>query len=95
MAIDDLTLYDKNHIMSRIEKFLFAICSLDSSDLPIPLSRIEELYNCLVTGDTPPTFEPLSRAEKFLMACLGGYDINKLPEPLSRSEVLLKKNNNW
>ena len=88
---DDLTLYDKNLIMSRIEKFLFAICSLDSSDLPIPLSRIEELYNCLVTGDTPPTFDPLSRAEKFLMACLGAYDINKLPEPLSRSEVLLKK----
>ena len=88
---DDLTLYDKNHTMSRIEKFLFAICSLDSSDLPIPLSRIEELYNCLVTGDTPPTFDPLSRAEKFLMACLGAYDINKLPEPLSRSEVLLKK----
>ena len=88
---DDLTLYDKNNIMSRIEKFLFAICSLDSSDLPVPLSRIEELYNCLVTGDTPPTLEPSSRAEKFLMACLGVYDINKLPEPLSRSEVLLKK----
>ena len=88
---DDLTLYDKNNIMSRIEKFLFAICSLDSSDLPVPLSRIEELYYCLVTGDTPPTFEPLSRAEKFLMACLGVYDVNKLPEPLSRSEVLLKK----
>ena len=88
---DNLTLYDKNHITSRIEKFLFAICSLDSSDLPVPLSRIEELYNCLVTGDTPPTFEPSSRAEKFLMTCLGVYDINKLPEPLSRSEVLLKK----
>lgn len=35
---------------SRLEKFLYALYSLDHSDLPIPRSRIEELYNCLVTG---------------------------------------------
>ena len=43
---------------SRLEKFLYALYSLDSSDLPTPLSRIEELYKCLVTGDEAPTFEP-------------------------------------
>ena len=76
---------------SRLEKFLYALYSLDSSDLPTPLSRIEELYKCLVTGEEPPTFEPLSRVEKYLMAILGGYDVDSLPNPLSRVEVLLYK----
>ena len=76
---------------SRLEKFLYALYSLDSSDLPKPLSRIEDLYNCLVTGEEVPTFEPLSRVEKYLMAILGGYDVNSLPNPLSRVEVLLYK----
>lgn len=76
---------------SRLEKFLYALYSLDYSDLPKPLSRIEELYSCLVTGDEAPTFEPLSRVEKYLMAILGGYDVELLPNPLSRVEVLLYK----
>ena len=76
---------------SRLEKFLYALYSLDSSDLPNPLSRIEELYKCLVTGDEAPTFEPLSRVEKYLMAILGSYDVELLPNPLSRVEVLLYK----
>ena len=76
---------------SRLEKFLYALYSLDSSDLPNPLSRIEELYKCLVTGDEAPTFEPISRVEKYLMAILGGYDVELLPNPLSRVEVLLYK----
>ena len=76
---------------SRLEKFLYALYSLDSSDLPTPLSRIEELYNCWVTGADIPTFEPLSRVEKYLMAILGVYDVNKLPNPISRVEVLLHK----
>ena len=76
---------------SRLEKFLYALYSLDSSDLPAPLSRIEELYKCLVTGEEAPTFEPLSRVEKYLMAILGGYDVDSLPNPLSRVEVLLYK----
>ena len=76
---------------SRLEKFLYALYSLDSSDLPNPLSRIEELYKCLVTGDEAPTFEPLSRVEKYLMAILGSYDAELLPNPLSRVEVLLYK----
>ena len=63
---------------SRLEKFLYALYSLDSSDLPTPLSRIEELYKCLVTGEEPPTFEPLSRVEKYLMAILGVYNVNEL-----------------
>ena len=76
---------------SRLEKFLYALYSLNSSDLPTPLSRIEELYKCLVTGEEVPTFEPLSRVEKYLMAILGGYDVELLPNPLSRVEVLLYK----
>ena len=76
---------------SRLEKFLYALYSLDSSDLPNPLSRIEELYKCLVTGEELPTFEPLSRVEKYLMAILGVYNADELPNPLSRVEVLLYK----
>ena len=76
---------------SRLEKFLYALYSLDSSDLPNPLSRIEELYKRWVTGEEPPTFEPLSRVEKYLMAILGAYNVNELPNPLSRVEVLLYK----
>ena len=76
---------------SRLEKFLYALYSLDSSDLPTPLSRIEELYKCLVTGEEAPTFEPLSRVEKYLMAILGVYDVDELPNPISRVEVLLYK----
>ena len=76
---------------SGLEKFLYALYSLDSSDLPTPLSRIEELYNCWVTGTDVPTFEPLSRVEKYLMAILGVYDANELPNPISRVEVLLHK----
>ena len=76
---------------SRLEKFLYALYSLDSSDLPNPISRIEELYKCWVTGAEVPTFEPISRVEKYLMAILGVYDVNELPNPISRVEVLLHK----
>lgn len=76
---------------SRLEKFLYALYSLDSSDLPTPLSRIEELYKCLVTGEEAPIFKPLSRVEKYLMAILGAYDVDSLPNPLSRVEMLLYK----
>ena len=88
---DELTLYNEQMIDSRIEKFLYAVCSMDISDLPIPLSRIEQLYKCLAVGGSLPDFEPQSRAEKFLMAILGSYDLNSLPEPKSRSEILLNK----
>ena len=88
---DDLVLYKKEIVRSRIEKFLYAICSLDNDDLPTPLSRIEEMYKCLVTGVDFITFTPLSRAEKFVMAMLGAYDVELLPTPISRSETLMKK----
>ena len=45
----------------------------------------------MVAGEEVPTFEPLSRVEKYLMAILGGYDVDSLPNPLSRVEVLLYK----
>ena len=74
---------------SRLEKFIYAICGMDIDDLPTPLSRIETLWNCLITGETPD-FEPLSRNEKYLMSMLNG-DVDGLPEPTSRSEKLLYK----
>lgn len=77
-------------VTSRLEKFIYAICSTDVSDLPVPLSRIEKLWNCLITGETPD-FEPLSRNEKYLMAMLDRYDISNLPAPMSRGEKLLYK----
>lgn len=63
---------------------------MDVTDLPVPLSRIETLWNCLITGETPD-FEPLSRNEKYLMAMLDRYDISNLPAPMSRGEKLLYK----
>ena len=75
---------------SRLEKFIYAICSMEVSDLPVPLSRIEKLWNCLITGETPD-FEPLSRNEKYLMVMLDRYDISNLPAPMSRGEKLLYK----
>ena len=63
---------------------------MDMSDLPVPLSRIEKLWNCLITEEAPD-FEPLSRNEKYLMAMLDRYDISNLPAPMSRGEKLLYK----
>ena len=74
---------------SRLEKFIYAICGMDIDDLPTPLSRIETLWNCLITGEVPD-FEPLSRNEKYLMAMLND-NVDELPEPTSRSEKLLYK----
>ena len=75
---------------SRLEKFIYAICSMEVADLPAPLSRIETLWNCLI-NDEVPGFEPQSRNEKYLMAMLDRYDINDLPTPMSRGEKLLYK----
>lgn len=74
---------------SRLEKFIYAICGMDIDDLPTPLSRIETLWNCLITGGMPD-FEPLSRNEKYLMAMLTD-NVDGLPEPTSRGEKLLYK----
>ena len=79
-----------NDTIPRLEKFIYAICSMDVSDLPVPLSRIEKLWNCLITGETPD-FEPLSRNEKYLTVMLDRYDISNLPAPMSRGEKLLYK----
>ena len=76
---------------SRLEKFLKALCSLDYSDLPTPLSRVEVLWNCLIIGEATPDFQPQSRTEKYLMTILGVYDLEDIPKPISRGEVLLYK----
>ena len=76
---------------SRLEKFLKALCSLDYSDLPTPLSRVEVLWNCLITGEATPDFQPQSRTEKYLMTILGVYDLEDIPQPISGAEMLLHK----
>ena len=76
---------------SRLERFLKGLCSLDYSDLPKPLSRVEVLWNCLVTGEAAPDFQPQSRTEKYLMTILGVYDLEDIPQPISRAEMLLYK----
>ena len=76
---------------SRLERFLKALCSLDYSDLPTPLSRVEVLWSCLVTGETAPDFQPQSRTEKYLMSILGVYDLEGIPQPISKAEMLLYK----
>lgn len=76
---------------SRLERFLKALCSLDYSDLPTPLSRVEVLWNCLITGEATPDFQPQSRTEKYLMTILGVYDLEDIPKPISRAETLLYK----
>lgn len=75
---------------SRLEKFIYAICSMEVSDLPAPLSRIETLWNCLITGETPD-FEPQSRNELYLMAILELYDVENLPTPLSRGGIIIRE----
>ena len=75
---------------SRLERFIYAITALDVDDLPTPLSRIEVLWNCLITGDTSVVdFAPLSRNEEYLMYILGIH--HELPTPISRGEKLLYK----
>ena len=76
---------------SRLERFLKALCSLEYSDLPTPLSRVEVLWSCLVTGETAPDFQPQSRTEKYLMSILGVYDLEGIPQPISKAEMLLYK----
>lgn len=77
-------------LKSRIERLLYLL-SFGEGDIKTSLSRIEFLIKCLIMGDTPSSFIPLSRNEKFLMAILGLYSIDELPRPSSRVEVLLNK----
>ncbi len=86
---ETLTLPNKESLVGNVEKFLYALCSLDYENLPVPLSRIEELVNGIITNKIP-NIEPQSRTEQFFLAILSG-DISELPEPQSRSEMLLDK----
>lgn len=84
---------------SRLEKFLYALYSLDTSDLPNPLSRIEELYKYWVTGEKVPSFKPLSRVEKYLMVILGLYDLETQVEQrvlcTENNDVIVDENENY
>ena len=91
---------ENNKMLSRLEKFLYAIYSLNVDELPIPLSRIEILWNCLITGDTSAiNFEPLSRYEKYLMAMLGLYDLEIQVEQTvlctENNDVIVDENENY
>lgn len=86
---EPLILPDGTALVGRIEWFLYALCCLDYQNLPTPMSRIEEFANALITGEIP-NIEPQSRAEQFFLAILDG-NVSSLPQPQSRSEVLLDK----
>lgn len=86
---EPLILPDGTALVGRIEWFLYALCCLDYQNLPTPMSRIEEFANALITGEIP-NIEPQSRAEQFFLAILDG-NVSDLPQPQSRSEVLLDK----
>lgn len=86
---EDLVLPDGTVITGRLERFIYALCCLDYEHLQTPMSRIEEWANALITNEIP-NIDPQSRAEKFFKAILTG-DLSDLPEPQSRSEVLLDK----
>ena len=86
---EPLILPDGTALVGRVEWFLYALCCLDYQNLPTPMSRIEEFANALITGEVP-NIEPQSRAEQFFLAILDG-NISDLPQPQSRSEVLLDK----
>ena len=86
---EPLILPDGTALVGRVEWFLYALCCLDYQNLPTPMSRIEEFANALITGEVP-NIEPQSRAEQFFLAILNG-NVSDLPQPQSRSEVLLDK----
>jgi len=86
---EPLILPDGTALVGRIEWFLYALCCLDYQNLPTPMSRIEEFANALITGEIP-NIQPQSRAEQFFLAILDG-NVSDLPQPQSRSEVLLDK----
>lgn len=86
---EPLILPDGTALVGRVEWFLYALCCLDYQNLPTPMSRIEEFANALIT-DEIPNIQPQSRAEQFFLAILDG-NISDLPQPQSRSEVLLDK----
>lgn len=86
---EPLILPDGTALVGRVEWFLYALCCLDYQNLPTPMSRIEEFANALITGEVP-NIEPQSRAEQFFLAILDG-NVSDLPQPQSRSEVLLDK----
>lgn len=86
---EPLILPDGTALVGRVEWFLYALCCLDYQNLPTPMSRIEEFANALITGEIP-NIQPQSRAEQFFLAILDG-NISDLPQPQSRSEVLLDK----
>lgn len=86
---EPLILPDGTALVGRLEWFLYALCCLDYQNLPTPMSRIEEFANALITGEIP-NIQPQSRAEQFFLAILDG-NVSNLPQPQSRSEVLLDK----
>ena len=86
---EPLILPNGTALVGKLEWFLYALCCLDYQNLPTPMSRIEEFANALITGEVP-NIEPQSRAEQFFLAILDG-NVSDLPQPQSRSEVLLDK----
>lgn len=53
-------------------------------------SRFEQLTKALANGETV-SFKPHSRLESYLIHCIEGGDTENLPDPISRTDVLLRQ----
>ena len=86
---EPLILSDGTEISGTLKLFLYALCCLDYENLPISLSRIEEIANALIANETL-NIKPQSKSEQFFLSILSG-DISNLPEPQTKSEILLNE----
>ena len=67
--------------VKRVEQYLYALCVMDFTNLPIPRSRLEFFVHALITG-VLPEFEPETREEVYMTAIITG-DYTNLPLPKS------------
>ena len=62
----------ENENLSRLEQYLRAIAeSTGTEQLPIPQSRLEEIFLAIATGDDSNCPVPQSRLEAYACACIG------------------------
>ena len=75
--------------VKRVEQYLYALCVLDFSNIPVPRSRLEFFAHALITG-VLPEFQAETREEIYITAIITG-DYANLPLPKSRADQLLYK----
>ena len=73
--------------IKRVEQYLYALCVLDFSNIPVPRSRLEIFTHAMITGEIPE-IAPETREEEYMVAIIKG-DVANLPTPKSRADHLL------